>query len=202
MNTMNRDKILENNSSRLASLDILRGFDLFLLVFFQPVFVALGQQLDLPFLNRLVYQFDHEAWVGFHLWDLVMPLFLFMTGASMPFSLSKYKISSAGCQFVYRRIFRRVVLLFLFGMIVQGNLLGFDSQHIYLYSNTLQAIAVGYLIAAIIQLHFSFKWQIIITLLLLLVYWIPMTFCGDFTPQGNFAEQVDRWVLGRVRDGV
>ena len=77
-------------------------------------------------------------------------------------------------------------------MIVQGNLLGFDSQHIYLYSNTLQAIAVGYLIAAIIQLHFSFKWQIIITLLLLLVYWIPMTFCGDFTPQGNFAEQVDR----------
>lgn len=88
---MNRDKILENNSSRLASLDILRGFDLFLLVFFQPVFVALGQQLDLPFLNRLVYQFDHEAWVGFHLWDLVMPLFLFMTGASMPFSLSKYK---------------------------------------------------------------------------------------------------------------
>ena len=67
MNTMNRDKILENNSSRLASLDILRGFDLFLLVFFQPVFVALGQQLDLPFLNRLVYQFDHEAWVGFHL---------------------------------------------------------------------------------------------------------------------------------------
>ena len=199
---MNRDKILENNSSRLASLDILRGFDLFLLVFFQPVFVALGQQLDLPFLNRLVYQFDHEAWVGFHLWDLVMPLFLFMTGASMPFSLSKYKISSAGCQFVYRRIFRRVVLLFLFGMIVQGNLLGFDSQHIYLYSNTLQAIAVGYLIAAIIQLHFSFKWQIIITLLLLLVYWIPMTFCGDFTPQGNFAEQVDRWVLGRFRDGV
>ena len=51
MNTMNRDKILENNSSRLASLDILRGFDLFLLVFFQPVFVALGQQLDLPFLS-------------------------------------------------------------------------------------------------------------------------------------------------------
>lgn len=33
-------------SGRLASLDILRGFDLFLLVFFQPVFVALGQRLN------------------------------------------------------------------------------------------------------------------------------------------------------------
>lgn len=57
-----------------------------------------------------------------------------------------------------------------------GNLLGLDSSHIYLYSNTLQSIAVGYFIAAVIQLHFSFRWQIGITLLLLFIYWIPMTF--------------------------
>ena len=79
---------------RLASLDILRGFDLFLLVFFQPVFVALARQLNLPFLDEVLYQFDHEVWEGFRFWDLVMPLFLFMTGASMPFSLSKYKTPS------------------------------------------------------------------------------------------------------------
>ena len=51
----------ENNTSRLASLDILRGFDLFLLVFFQPVFVALARQLNLPFLDEVLYQFDHDA---------------------------------------------------------------------------------------------------------------------------------------------
>lgn len=197
------NKIPENNSVRLASLDILRGFDLFLLVFFQPVFVALARQLNLPFLDEILYQFDHEVWEGFRFWDLVMPLFLFMTGASMPFSLSKYKkTASVNYWPVYRRILKRVVLLFILGMIVQGNLLGFDSRHIYLYSNTLQSIAVGYFIAAVIQLHFSFKWQIVITLLLLLLYWTPMTFLGDFTPAGNFAEQVDRWVLGRFRDGV
>ena len=192
----------ENNTSRLASLDILRGFDLFLLVFFQPVFAALVRQLNLPFLNDILYQFDHEVWEGFRFWDLVMPLFLFMTGASMPFSLSKYIGTSGSYRPVYRRILKRVFLLFVFGMIVQGNLLGLDGKHIYLYSNTLQSIAVGYLIAAVIQLHFSFKWQIGITLLLLFVYWIPMTFLVDFTPAGNFAEQVDRWVLGRFRDGV
>ena len=54
-------KLSENNTSRLASLDILRGFDLFLLVFFQPVFAALVRQLNLPFLNDILYQFDHEA---------------------------------------------------------------------------------------------------------------------------------------------
>lgn len=189
------------SSGRLASLDILRGFDLFLLVFFQPVFVALAQRLNLPWLNSVLYQFDHEVWVGFRFWDLIMPLFLFMTGASMPFSFSKFKDDPNKAP-IYRKILKRFILLFIFGMIVQGNLLGLDPRHIYLYSNTLQAIATGYLIAAVIQLHCSFKWQIIVTLLLLLAYWIPMTFLGDFTPEGNFAEKVDRIVLGRFRDGV
>lgn len=149
-----------------------------------------------------MYQFEHKAWEGLHLWDLVMPLFLFMTGASMPFSFSKYKNTAESYRPVYRRILKRVIILFIFGMIVQGNLLGLDGRHICLYSNTLQAIAVGYLIAAVIQLHLSLQWQIGATLLLLFVYWLPMTFCGDFTPAGNFAEQVDRCVLGRFRDGV
>lgn len=84
-----KNKLPENNSIRLASLDILRGFDLFLLVFFQPVFVALARQMNMSFLDSILYQFD-QVWEGFRFWDLVMPLFLFMTGASMPFSLSKY----------------------------------------------------------------------------------------------------------------
>lgn len=188
-------------SGRLASLDILRGFDLFLLVFFQPVFVALGQRLNLPWLNDILYQFDHESWIGFRFWDLVMPLFLFMTGASMPFSFAKFR-EEPNKGPVYRKIFRRFIILFIFGMIVQGNLLGLNPKYLYLYSNTLQAIATGYLIAAFILLHCSFKYQILITLLLLVVYWIPMTFLGDYTPAGNFAEKVDQAVLGRFRDGV
>ena len=99
-------------SGRLASLDILRGFDLFLLVFFQPVFVALGARLNLPWLNGILYQFDHEVWVGFRFWDLVMPLFLFMTGASMPFSFAKFR-ENPDKWAVYRKIFRRFVLLFI-----------------------------------------------------------------------------------------
>lgn len=186
---------------RLASLDILRGFDLFLLVFFQPVLVAFGQQLNTPWLNAVLYQFDHEVWNGFRFWDLVMPLFLFMTGVSMPFSFEKYAVSE-GKSAIYKRVFRRVVLLFILGGIVQGNFLGFDAQHIYFYTNTLQAIAVGYLIAAVLQLHFSYKYQLVVCSILMLLYWLPMTFLGDFTPHGNFADKVDRFVLGRFRDGV
>lgn len=187
---------------RLASLDILRGFDLFLLVFIQPVLVAFGQQINVPWLNVVLYQFEHAVWNGFRFWDLVMPLFLFMTGVSMPFSFEKYIVTKGNKSVLYKRIFRRVVLLFILGGIVQGNFLGFDFQHIYFYTNTLQAIAVGYFIAAMLQLHFPFKYQLVACGILMLLYWFPMTFLGDFTPHGNFADKLDCFVLGRFRDGV
>ena len=55
---------------------------------------------------------------------------------------------------------RRFLLLFLFGMVVQGNLLGFDPSAVFIYTNTLQAIAFGYLIAAIVILHCGVRGQI------------------------------------------
>lgn len=188
-------------SPRLASLDILRGADLFLLVFLQPVLVAFGQHIDSAPVALLLQQLDHETWTGFRFWDLVMPLFLFMTGAALPFSLRKYAGDTDRWP-IYRRIARRVIVLFLLGMVAQGNLLGLDPDRIYLYSNTLQAIAAGYLIASLTLLHGSPRTWLAVAALLLVVYWIPMTFCGDFTPEGNFAERVDRWVLGRFRDGA
>ena len=185
-------------SGRLSSLDILRGLDLFLLVFLQPVLLSVLSHFDYSWAKSILYQLDHEVWEGFRCWDLVMPLFLFMTGASMPFSFSKY-VGLPDKRAVWRKIIRRFLLLFLFGMIVQGNLLGLDPQHIYFYTNTLQAIASGYLIASVLLLYASPRMQVALTLGLLLVYWLPMTFCGDFTPEGNFANRVDRILLGRFR---
>ena len=189
------------NSTRLASLDILRGFDLFLLVFFQPVIVGLLSRLNVPTADAVLYQLDHEVWEGFRFWDIIMPLFLFMSGAALPFSLSKYR-DAADKGAVYRKIARRFIILFILGMVVQGNLLGLDPKMLRFYSNTLQSIATGYVVAALAVLHFPFRRQIALAAALLVVYAVPMTLCGDFTPEGNFCEKVDRLVLGKFRDGV
>ena len=199
---MNTLKSTAVKTDRLASLDILRGLDLFMLVFFQPVFMAFARHWsDNPVFSFLLKQFNHASWEGFTAWDLVMPLFLFMVGAAMPFSFSKY-IKSKDKSAIYKKIARRFIILFILGMVVQGNLLSLNLMNIRIYTNTLQAIAVGYLIAAMMILHISKRWQIIITLLLLISYWALLTFAGDFTPDGNFAERIDRAVLGKVRDGV
>lgn len=163
---------------------------------FPPVFVDLGRHLNLSWMVPILYQFDHAEWFGFRFWDLVMPLFLFMTGASMPFSLTRY-CEQSDKRSVHKKIFRRFFILFLLGMVVQGNLLGLDPNRIYFYVNTLQAIATGYLIAALLLLHTQLKMQLCATAALLVIYWIPMTFAGDFTPEGNFAYKVDQLIMGR-----
>jgi len=195
-------------SNRLESLDILRGFDLFCLVFFQPVLSSLARASDNDLLNTIMTQFRHVQWEGFVFWDLIMPLFMFMAGVSMPFAFNKHLAEGSG-NLLYKRIFRRVLLLWIFGMICQGNLLALDFSKIYLYSNTLQAIAMGYLISAILLINLGIRGQLIFTVALLMGYWGIMTFVGadgygkgDFTPDRNFAEYIDRTILGRFRDGV
>lgn len=193
---------------RLGSIDVLRGFDLFCLTFFQPVLMAVSRAADLPIFRAITPHFEHVAWEGFAFWDIIMPLFMFMAGASMPFAFAKYS-GRDGRRKLYRRILRRVLLLWILGMICQGNLLGLDPQKIYLFSNTLQAIAIGYLISAILLLHLRLRGQILTSALLLLTYWALLTFVqagsfggGNFTPDYNLAEYIDRVVLGRFRDGV
>ena len=194
MNSLNASSMKE----RLASLDILRGVDLFLLVFLQPVLLSILGRLDVGWVQPVLYQLDHEVWDGFRFWDLVMPLFLFMTGASMPFSFSKYLKHGADAV-IYRKIFKRFIVLFLLGMVVQGNLLGFDWNQIYLYTNTLQAIGAGYLFTALLLLNLSLRWQIVSGVCLLVVYTVPFLITGDFTVEGNFANLVDATLLGRFR---
>lgn len=188
-------------NKRLLSLDVLRGFDLMLLVGLQPVLVAVLGQLDCETLdNTLLYQLDHAEWEGLRVWDMVMPLFLFMSGVTMPYSLPKYRTQNGDLK-VWTRVLKRFLLLFALGMVVQGNILALDPDRIYIYSNTLQAIAVGYLLTVPMVLYLKPNYQLIAIAALLVIYSVPMHLYGDWSAQGNFACEIDKFVLGRFRDG-
>lgn len=188
-------------NKRLLSLDVLRGFDLMLLVALQPVLVAVFRQLDCEVLNdTLLYQLDHAEWEGIRVWDMVMPLFLFMSGVTMPYSLPKYRTQNGDLR-VWARVLKRFFLLFLLGMLVQGNLLALDPDRVYLYSNTLQAIAVGYLLTVPMVLYLKPKQQLVAIAALLVVYSVPMHLHGDWSAQDNWASILDKEILGRFRDG-
>lgn len=195
---------------RVAAIDALRGFDMFWITGGLPLFLAAcGLFWDsLP--EQLVSQATHRAWEGFSAWDLIMPLFLFIVGATMPFSFAKYKTAKGtiGAK-VYGRIAKRVVLLFLFGMIAQGNLLSFRPDHIKLFCNTLQAIAGGYLISALVLLHFKRAGRVVAVFGLLVVYWAILRFvpfggfaAGTVEPYNNIALYWDKALQGDLQDGT
>ena len=72
---------MENQQpQRLESLDVLRGFDLFMLVGLETAIHQLASAVDTPSFHSFMWCFTHVDWEGFSPWDLVMPLFMFMSG--------------------------------------------------------------------------------------------------------------------------
>src|SRR5213078_2390737 len=98
-------------SQRLMSLDALRGFDMFWIIGAEDLFHALNKMSDRGIIRTLAEQLTHEDWEGFRFYDLIFPLFVFIVGVSLVFSLSK-SIETAGKAAALRRIFRRSLLLF------------------------------------------------------------------------------------------
>lgn len=187
---------------RLDSLDILRGFDLFMLIMVQGLCWLVANNVDIPWFQHFcAANLEHVVWEGFCAWDMVMPLFMFMAGVSMPFAFASYLRGEVPAGKMYWRITRRLILLWLLGMLVQGNLLDLDWHTLRFFSNTLQAIAIGYFFTAIIVMNVrKVKWQVVITVALLAIFWICMALFGDYTPRGNFADKVDALLLGHWRD--
>ena len=190
---------------RLASLDILRGMDLFLLVILEDILGKLNKVLSGPAWDAVWHQCNHVPWHGFVLWDLIMPLFMFMSGITIPFSMAKYK--DGRCRpdkAFYLKLAKRLILLWVLGMAVQGKLLTLDPAQFKWFSNTLQAIAVGYVVTALLYVHGGLKLQIGAGVIFFAAYWIVFAVFGGMNtePETNIAIQIDNAVLGMHRDGV
>ena len=134
-------KTIANN--RLMSVDVLRGFDLLMIIVADRFFYNLNTAANTSLTKTLADQFEHPEWIGFHLYDVIMPLFLFVVGVVIPFSLGNRSKETYSDFKLYRHILKRFVVLFILGWIVQGNLLELNISKFHICSNTLKAIGVG-----------------------------------------------------------
>jgi predicted acyltransferase len=191
------------------SVDALRGFDMFWIAGGQAFVVEFCKLFSNPLPPWLERHFDHVPWEGFVGWDLIMPLFLFIVGVAMPFSFGKRLARGESRSRIYGKVIYRVVVLWILGMIAQGHLLAFDPNNLQFYSNTLQAIAAGYLISAIALVELPVRWQAALAGALLVIFWALMRFvpvlghgAGVLTPDGNPAMYIDKALLGHFRDGT
>jgi predicted acyltransferase len=191
------------------SIDALRGFDMFFIIGGERIFASLHDIFNSPATELIRTQLTHVKWEGFRFEDLIMPLFLFIVGVVMPYSFDKRRLAGQSKVRLYLHILKRTVILFVLGMVAQGHLLEFDISKLHIYSNTLQAIAAGYIIAAIIMLNLGLRWQIAVTGILLLLFWglmmlVPFPGRGAdvLMPDSNLAIYIDRIVFGPFIDGT
>lgn len=182
-------------SERLYSLDLLRGLDMFLLVVIGPLFAAINATHKLP--DCVMGQFHHN-WGGFTLWDLIMPLFIFMCGAAVPFALGRRMENGRPTLAYWRHVLSRVAVLWVLGMVAQGRLLSMDALLINPFNNTLQAIAAGYLVAAAVQCIPSRKARAAAPIVLALAYSAVLAIFGDYTRDGNAATRFEYWLLPHI----
>ena len=180
---------------RLFSLDLLRGIDMFYLACGGALIPALLKWQDAPPTYARFLQ--SHPWQGFTLYDLIMPLFIFMCGAAIPFSLGRRlgPDSKPGTGY-WRHVWCRVALLWVLGMLAQGNLASLNIHKIAIYSNALQTIAVGYLAAALLLPIRRISVKVAIALALLTAYGLIVHFGGDYTKDGNISQKIDLAIWG------
>ena len=191
------------SKERVISVDALRGFDMFWIMGGDIGFQALDKVFHNKLSGFVKVQFDHVEWFGFHFEDLIMPIFLLLVGVSMVYSYRKRLSAASSDRDLWKHTIKRVLILWILGMMVQGNLLTYNFDKIQFYTNTLQSIAAGYLISTVIILYLPVSWQILATIGLMVVYWgilalIPVggTTANAYTPDGNVAMIVERAVMG------
>ncbi|MFO1512127.1 MAG: DUF5009 domain-containing protein [Verrucomicrobiota bacterium] len=160
-------------STRLMSLDALRGFDMFWIIGADALVAALSRMTQNPATSFLGRQLEHAEWQGFRFYDLIFPLFVFMVGASIVFSLSKI-VAESGRVGAIGRVLRRAILLFVIGIIYSG---GFSSPWPDIrLMGVLNRIALAYTFAGLLFCCFKPRTLAATCGGLLVGYWAMMTF--------------------------
>lgn len=217
-------------NKRLLSLDALRGFDMFWIISGEGIFHGMANALmqkhglirnatdwtiasneRLSWLERLLIeisnQLHHTPWNGFTFYDMIFPLFIFISGVSMPFSYQKYFNETnpadklAAKKKLYQGLIKRTLVLILLGMVVNGLLQWQDYEHIR-FASVLGRIGLAAFFAAIIYLNFSLPAQALWFAIILIGYCAAMLLIpvpghgsGILTPEGNLSAYIDQLLL-------
>lgn len=193
-------------SGRLMSLDALRGFDMFWILGGDSIGHALAHAHTAGVMAVAATQLNHVAWEGFRFYDLIFPLFVFIVGVSLVFSLSKIR-EHGGRPAAVRRIVRRTLLLYGLGILYYGGWQnGWDSIR---WLGVLQRIALCYGATALLFLTCRPRTLLGWCVGLLLSYWALMCFVpvpgigsGSLAEGKNLANWIDAQFLpGKKWDG-
>lgn len=193
---------------RLLSLDALRGFDMLWIIGGGAVITHLAEVSSAGWLKALAVQMTHVRWEGFHFYDLIFPLFMFIAGVAIPFSVRSALSRNTSRRKLILKVLRRMIILVLLGILYNGVFRdGFENAR---YASILGQIGIAYFFASLIIIFSdSFKTSLFwlagiligVSVIQLFVP-VPGIGAGVFTPEGCINGYIDRLYLpGRLAYG-
>ena len=193
---------------RILSLDTLRGFDMFWIIGGGTLIEVLAKCFPAAWLQVLSRQMEHATWAGFHFEDLIFPLFMFISGVTIPIAVISKLEKGSSKKEVILKIAKRMLILIALGIIFNGTLRnGFSNAR---YVSILGQIGISYFIASLIVIYAkSLKNQLFWLCGLLIGYSVvqllipvPGIGSGILTPYGCINSYIDRMLLpGRLAYG-
>ena len=194
---------------RLQSLDTLRGFDMVMLMGGGGILIALASLTGWNWVETLAIQQHHVEWEGFRFYDMIFPLFMFISGVAIPYAVNSKVEKGVAKSLLLKKIFIRLLALIAFGIIYNGATSnGFTNLR---YVSVLSQIGFGYFFAALISLYSkSVKGPVYWLLAILagvaalqLFVPVPGFGAGSFEPATTINAWLDqRLVPGRLYDGA
>ena len=184
---------------RVTSIDFFRGFTMFLLAGEATELYGQLEKSNIGIVHFLGIQFSHHVWHGLHFWDLIQPFFMFIVGVAIPFAVANRLKKGDSIKTITRHAIKRSVLLLFLGWALYFADAG---KLVFRFQNVLAQLSVTYLVAFLIR-NKSFKFQIIFTLLILLVIDLAYRFFpveGFNHPWVNF-ENLGAWFNNKI-EGV
>lgn len=193
-------------ADRLVSLDILRGFDMFFISGGEELFHALAKATGWAWAVWMATQMNHVEWAGFRIIDLVFPLFVFISGVTLPIVIEKRLSRGEGRGGILLKLLRRALILVLLGVIYNTGKISFDVHNLR-FGSVLGRIGLAGFGAGVIVLFTSPRAQAGWALGILAFYWALLTFTpvpgqapGQHFEKGkNVADWVDQRIMpGRL----
>ncbi|HUF62561.1 MAG TPA: DUF5009 domain-containing protein [Verrucomicrobiales bacterium] len=187
--------------ARVLAIDALRGFDMFWIIGADALVHALAGLRHLRAVDAVAAQLEHVEWEGFHFYDLIFPLFVFLMGSSLVYSLGGL-VERKGRRAAMVRLARRTLLLYALGVFYYGAMSVDDGLEQFRFLGVLQRIALCYGLAGLAYLWLKPQGLAVLTAALLGGYWVLLSFVpvpghgpGVFEPGRNFANYIDAVAL-------
>ena len=179
-------------TERLVSLDVFRGITIAGMVLVN----------DPGSWEHIYWPLEHAQWHGWTPTDLVFPFFLFIVGVAITLAFASRVESGRTTRDLYLKVIKRTLIIFAIGLFL--NAFPYFDFSVLRIPGVLQRIAVCYFFASIIFLNTKIRTQVVITIALLLVYWLlvklipaPGFAAGDLSKEGSLPSFVDRVVFGK-----